>query len=61
MATTISYEEKAGKEIAELLGLKKIRSGDDKGRFRTTYGSKTEVGLALTVQRILKENGLIKE
>ncbi len=41
-----------GLEIIDLLSLKVIRSGPDKGRVRTTGGTKTPLGLYLTLKRI---------
>ena len=47
-----------GLNIAGLLHLKKIRRGPDAGRYRTFWGTKTPVGLARTVARIMKGDPL---
>ena len=53
-AIELSDEEKAkrGMLLAQTLQLKRKRSN---GRFDTAWGDKTELGLFLTVQRIIKE------
>jgi hypothetical protein len=50
---TEAEELKRGELLAEVLGLKQIRSGDEKGRYRTTWGTKTALGLYRTVERII--------
>lgn len=42
---------KRGELLIEVLGLKKKRNG----RVNTTWGDKTAYGLALTVERIIKD------
>lgn len=39
-----------GKQLAEILGLKKNRAG----RYDTTWGDKTEIGLYRTARRVLE-------
>jgi len=53
-AIELSDEEKAkrGVLLAQTLQLKRKRSN---GRFDTAWGDKTELGLFLTVQRIIEE------
>jgi len=53
------HEEKisnVGKEIIKFLDLKPIKSGEQKGRYNTAWGSKTELGLARSIMRIISEN-----
>lgn len=42
-------------KLAELLGLKVITKGDQKGRYNTSYGTKTLEGLGATINRILRD------
>ena len=44
-----------GKLIVELLNLKPIKRGNQKGRFSTSFGTKTEEGLARSIKRIIME------
>ena len=48
----------AGTEIAKLLNLRKIGSFKQKGRYATAFGTKSEVGIARSVLRVLSENNL---
>jgi hypothetical protein len=48
----VDQEQRAGEEIVKLLGLK-----SKKGKFATSGGTKTEVGLCRTIQRIFDEQG----
>lgn len=41
--------EQAGRQIAELLNLK----ADEKGRYKTMFGTKTLIGLARSVERVM--------
>ena len=41
-----------GAMLADVLYLKKIRGGDDAGRYRTRWGTKSALGLYLTLKRI---------
>ena len=50
-------DEKIGREIAEMLNLKKIKVESGSLRFYTSFGTKTEVGLARSIKRIFEENG----
>jgi hypothetical protein len=50
-------DEKIGLEIAEMLNLKKIKDERGSLRFHTSFGTKTEVGLARSIKRIFEENG----
>jgi hypothetical protein len=43
-------ETRRGKAIAEVLQLRKVH-----GRYQTTWGSKTELGLFRTLQRLIME------
>ena len=43
--------DRIGKHIAQILGLQK----DRKGLWKTTYGTKTNIGLAKTILTILEE------
>lgn len=56
MPETIPEYDRIGQDIAKLLGLEK----GDHGRYETTIGSKTDVGLAKTIHRIMIEKGFIK-
>jgi hypothetical protein len=47
--------ETLGEGFISLLDLKKIRSGNDAGRVRTTWGTKTPQGLAKTVLRVVED------
>ena len=47
---------KLGYAIVKLFDLKPIKKGSDKGRYNTTYGTKTVIGIGATVARILEEN-----
>ena len=51
----LSKEQQAakGKEIAELLQLKKCRDYPD--RYDTNGGNKTDIGLYLTIKRLMEE------
>lgn len=44
-----------GSYLALLLGLEAIKSGPDKGRYKTSWGSKTALGLYLTVKRVIED------
>lgn len=46
-----------GEALADLLKLKKIKHGDQAGRFDLTGGAKSEVGLAHTVERVFEDHG----
>lgn len=50
---TEQQETKRGELLAEVLQLRLIRSGKDAGRYRTTWGTKTALGLYRTVERII--------
>lgn len=41
--------------IADLLDLKLIRRGESKGRYDTQWGTKTPLGLYLSIKRIITE------
>jgi len=43
---------KGGKALANLLHLKKNKNG----RYDTSWGDKTELGLYLTIKRVVEEN-----
>ena len=43
-----------GRKIIELFDLRPIRHGDQKGRYDTSYGTKTELGIGSTVARIVR-------
>jgi hypothetical protein len=45
--------EQIGKEIADMLMLKR----DKNGRYETTWGNKTPLGLYLTLKRLIEEGG----
>jgi len=47
--------EQIGLRLIEVLQLPRIRSGPEKGRVRTAWGTKTPTGLALVVKRMIKE------
>jgi hypothetical protein len=53
----LTEDEKAlrGLRLIEILGLK--RSKEEAGRYLTTWGTKTALGIYLTVKRILEEKG----
>jgi hypothetical protein len=50
---TVDQEQKVGEEIVRLLDLE----NDDDGRYKTSGGTKTEIGLCRTIQRIFDEQG----
>lgn len=50
------YATQIGERIAEMLNLRKIR-GNEAGRYRTTWGTKTAAGLARTVSRVVLGDG----
>lgn len=50
---TEAEETRRGEMLAQLLGLRRIRSGADAGRFRTEEGTKTALGLFRTVARVV--------
>lgn len=54
MALTDQELEVIGAKIAEMLHLEK----DSNGRYPTTWGSKTDVGLAASLIRVIDEKGL---
>lgn len=52
---TLNEQEatRRGELLAEVLHLRLIRSGSDAGRYQTTWGTKTALGLYRTVERII--------
>jgi len=52
---TEEHQAKIGNCIAQLLMLKKIKRGEQAGRYDTAWGTKTDLGLYLCVQRIIRE------
>ena len=50
-------ETRRGALLAEVLALKPIRNSEsgENGRYRTHWGTKTELGLYRTVKRIIEE------
>jgi len=52
----ITHADKMGKAIANLLGLRAVRSGGQAGRYLTTWGSKTPTGLYKTLKRIIEDD-----
>lgn len=50
---TEEEEARRGEALAEVLNLKKIRGGHDAGRYPTTWGTKTALGLYRTTRRII--------
>lgn len=50
---TDADDDRAGLAIIEALNLPAIRYGDQAGRYRTLYGTKTPAGLARFLRRIL--------
>ena len=48
---TEQQAEQLGKQVAEILNLKK---GKD-GRYNTTWGTKTDIGLGMVIQRLVNE------
>lgn len=53
MELTMAQAQQLGKEIAEFLNLKE--SDRKEGTFETAWGRKTQLGLGLSVQRMIKE------
>lgn len=55
LATILTEQEeiRRGELLAEVLHLRPIRIGEETGRYRTTWGSKTALGLFRTVERII--------
>jgi len=51
MARTRDIMTAKGKELAEMLGLKRKANG----RYNTTRGDKTDLGLYLSVERFIQE------
>ena len=49
--------EQLGRDVAELLDLKTIKKGDQKGRYETTWGTKTALGLGYCVLNIVNKTG----
>lgn len=50
---TLKRYAKIGQEIADMLMLRKTNNG----RYETTWGDKTPLGLYLTLKRIIEEEG----
>ena len=50
---TEQRQAKIGFNIANMLGLKVSKQG----KYNTTWGTKTPLGLYLSIQRIIRENG----
>ncbi|CAB4581951.1 MAG: hypothetical protein F2563_05160 [Actinobacteria bacterium] len=48
-----------GEKIADLLELKQIKSGEQKGRFNTSGGTKTHKGLARTIVHLIQQDKTI--
>lgn len=44
-----------GAMLADVLYLKKIKSGHEEGRYKTRWGTKTALGLYLTLKRITEK------
>lgn len=49
------HQSKIGNCIAQMLGLKMAVRGEQKGRYKTAWGTKTDLGLYLTIKRIIDE------
>jgi hypothetical protein len=48
-------QEEIGRTIAHLLGLKKLRNYGTGIRYDTAWGTKTDLGLYLTIKRVIDE------
>ena len=53
LESTTEKNETIGKRLIEILKLRKDK--DFPGRYQTVWGNKTATGIALTVEKILKE------
>lgn len=56
---TDEQAEILGNKIIELFDLKEIKRGDDKGRYNTSWGTKTKRGVARTVMSIISSDSEI--
>ena len=52
------HQAQIGKCIAEFLDLRRIEKGEFTGQYKTTWGTKTDLGLYLCIKRILEEKGI---
>lgn len=52
---TTDHQARIGQCIADLLDLKLIRRGEQAGRYDTQWGTKTPLGLYLSIKRIITE------
>ena len=50
-----AIDTRIGERIAELLWLEEEKRGPEAGRYKTRWGTKTPLGLSLTIKRIIKE------
>lgn len=57
---TKSEAEKIGKNAVEFLNLSLIRSGVDKGRVKTSWGTKSIEGLGRSLERLVVESTLYR-
>jgi len=48
--------QKLGEEIISLLDLKITQHGEDEGRIRTSFGTKTPKGVARSIIRLIGDN-----
>lgn len=58
MIITLTDEqaENLGSKIVELFNLKQIKRGDQKGRYNTSFGTKTKKGIARSVVSIILDD-----
>ena len=53
--TNDEVAERFGGELIVIFQLPRIRTGNDKGRIKTVWGTKSDMGLARTLVRLLDE------